>query len=428
MFVFKRLILAILLAAVPSGGVPQDLPRLMARKAPRYSANPKIGPGGDVFKDSAHFRVYGNNGTEATQALSLLEAAYDCFVGTLGFRSTGISFWDTSTSGGPRTKTNVYSVDELPGAAGVMQADHDAGLGWLIVQKDFVATSGVTVHEYGHVLHYHQRTWVEQSRTGAWWETFANWVADTYGTSDLCAPARRSHKRPIEATEINLWKLIGDSFQPLIDGSVGTGNYYEAFPFFTYLTNNPDKYAKLGTKTLLNMMTKYKLNSNETPLHTLQRITSKTPVADIIGSYWARMAYVDIGHTLAYQAFLDHRQDFNYANVDSKGKNIYTVKPERRPQYMGANIIPLTTTGGRVTVKITTKGLYRATLVVHNDYTTRYVKFRYGSATVSIESGEEISLVVAHTPGLILYDPFDLSLEAKQGLDYSFALSGAAIL
>ncbi|KAJ4245809.1 hypothetical protein NW762_013933 [Fusarium torreyae] len=427
MFTFKRFILAILLAAVPSEAIPRDPSRIIARKAPRYTANPKIGPGGDIFKDSAHFRVYGNNGTEATKALSLLEAAYDCFVGTLGFRSTGISFWDTSKSGGPRTKTNVYSVDDLPGAAGVMQADHDAGLGWLIVQKDFLATAGVTVHEYGHVLHYHQRTWVDQSRTGAWWETFANWVADTYGTSDLCAPARKTHKQPMEATEINLWKLIGDSFQPLVDGSAGSGNYYEAFPFFTYLTNNPDKYAKLGTKTLLNMMTNYKLNSNETPLHTLQRVAGKTPVADIIGSYWARMAYVDIGHASAHQAFLDHVQDFNYANVNPNGKNTYTVKPERRPQYMGANIIPLTTTGGKVTVRITTKGLYRATLVVHNDYTTRYVKFKRGSATVSVEGGEEVSLVVAHTPDLILYDPFDLSEEAKQGLDYSFKVSGATV-
>ncbi|KAM0342096.1 hypothetical protein ACHAPU_009709 [Fusarium lateritium] len=428
MLAFQRLILVILLAAIPSGAAPHDPSRIIARKAPRYSTNPKIGPGGDVFKDSAHFRVYGNNGTEAAQALSMLEAAYDCFVGTLGFRSTGISFWDTSKSGGPRTKTNIYSVDDLPGAAGVMQADHDAGLGWLIVQNDYLATSGVTVHEYGHVLHYHQRTWVDQSRTGAWWETFANWIADTYGTSDLCAAARKSHKQPMEATEINLWKLIGDSFQPLVDGSIGTGNYYEAFPFFTYLTNNPDKYAKLGTKTLLNMMTNYKPNSNETPLHTLQRVAGKTPVANIIGSYWARMAYVDIGHASAHQAFLDHRQDFNYANVDSKGKNLYTVKPERRPQYMGANIIPLKTTRVKVTARITTKGLYRATLVVHNDNTTRYIEFHRGSATASIDSGEEISLVVAHTPGLILYDPFDLSEEAKEGLDYSFALLGAVVL
>ncbi|KAJ4328956.1 hypothetical protein N0V84_000527 [Fusarium piperis] len=423
MAISKQLLLALSLQAITGWAAPEGM--LVERQSgSSYTANPNIGPGGSQFKDSNHFRVYGNSG-QADKALSMLEAAYDCFVGTLGFRTSGLSFNDASNNG-KKTKTNVYSVANLPGAAGVMHSDSATGMGWLEVQNDYLALSGVTVHEYGHALHYHQKTWVDQGRTGAWWETFANWVADTYRTSDLCASARRAHGQATENTEIELRKTIGDSFQPIVDGSVNTGNYYQAWPFLTYLTNNPDKYAKLGTDTLHQMMVQYKANSNETPLHTLQRVAGSTTVAQIVGSYWARMAYVDIGHTSAHQTFLSQRRSLNYANVDSKGSGRYTVKSARRPQYMGANIIPLKTSSSTVKVEITANGAYTATLALFRNGATRYVKVA-GSASVTVASGEEVSLVVANTPGLILYDPFNLSAEAKKGLDYSFTLTGATV-
>ncbi|RSL73090.1 hypothetical protein CEP53_000875 [Fusarium sp. AF-6] len=423
MAISKQLLLALSLQAITGWAAPEGM--LVERQSgSSYEANPNIGPGGSQFKDSNHFRVYGNSG-QADKALSMLEAAYDCFVGTLGFRTSGLSFNDASNNG-KKTKTNVYSVASLPGAAGVMHSDFSTGMGWLEVQNSYLTASGVTVHEYGHVLHYHQKTWVDQGRTGAWWETFANWVADTYRTSDLCASARRAHGQATENTEIELHKTIGDSFQPIVDGSVDTGNYYQAWPFFTYLTNNPDKYAKLGSDTLHQMMVQYKANSNETPLHTLQRVAGSTTVAQIVGSYWARMAYVDIGHTSAHQTFLDQRRSLNYANVDSNGNGKYTVKSARRPQYMGASIIPLKTSSTSVKVQITANGAYTATLALFRNGATRYVKVD-GSATVTVASGEEVSLVVANTPSLILYDPFNLSAEAKKGLEYSFTLTGATV-
>ncbi|KAF4979155.1 hypothetical protein FZEAL_4583 [Fusarium zealandicum] len=420
----RTFLLALTLHAITgSWAAPQGT--RVERQAPTYTANPNIGPGGGTFKDSNHFRVYGNSGSQVDRSLSMLEAAYDCFVGTLGFRSTGLSYRDGSNSG-PRTKTNVYSVAVLPGAAGVMHSDFSTGMGWLEVQNSYLAVSGVVVHEYGHVLHYHQKTWVDQGRTGAWWETFANWIADTYRTSELCAPARRAHGQPTENTEINLRKTIGDSFQPLVDGSANTGNYYEAWPFFTYLTSNPDNFPNLGTDTLHQMMVRYQANSNETPLHTLQRVAGSTSIARIVGRYWAHMAYVDIGHPSARQVFLAQRGSINYANVDSSGNGRYTVKSNRRPQYMGANIIPLRTSGGTVSVQITANGAYTATLALYRSGSARYVDVS-GSASVNVASGEEVSLVVANTPGLILYDPFALSSEAKRGLDYSFTLSGATV-
>jgi hypothetical protein len=131
-----------------------------ASEPAEYTANDSIGPGGSTNFDSPHFRVYGDSSDDAQDALGKLEAAFECFVRDLNFCSTGLSFNDdTDVSSG--TKTNIYSVSELPNAAGVMHSDTTTGMGYVEVQQTYLAASGVTVHEWGHALHYHQRTWVD---------------------------------------------------------------------------------------------------------------------------------------------------------------------------------------------------------------------------------------------------------------------------
>ncbi|KAH7312559.1 hypothetical protein B0I35DRAFT_395515 [Stachybotrys elegans] len=418
----------VLVAALALLGGSSAAP-LEARAPPAtFPANPAIGYGGSVYRDSAHFRVYGRNDQRADTALRMLETAYDCYVNALGYRSTGLSFNDATDGDGPWTKINVYSVATLPGAAGVMHSDAGTGMAWLEVQQDYLTTPGVVVHEFGHGVHYHQKTWVNQGRTGAWWETFANWFADTYATSNLCATSRNNNGIAAGATMIDLRKTIGDSFQVIVDGTAGSGNYYQAWPFFTYLTNNPDNLSGLGRDTLRLMMTRYAANSNETPLHTLQRVAGSTSVARIVGRYWARMAYVDLAYPSAHQAWLSQRGSLNYANVDATGNGSYRVKAARRPQYMGANIVPLRATSSSIRVTIQASGAYTATLAIYRaGPSTRYVDVVNGAASATLASGEQATLVVANTPSLILFDPFSLSTQARTGLDYSFILTGATV-
>lgn len=116
---------------------------------------------------------------------------------------------------------------------------------------------------------------------------FAYWVADTYASSDQCAPYREMYGQESERSSINLQKTVGDSFQVIVNGTAGSGNYYQSWPFLTYLTNNPDKIAGLGVKTLKQMMVQYKEDSNETPLHTLQRVAGATPrLLAVTGHVW----------------------------------------------------------------------------------------------------------------------------------------------
>ncbi|GAW14217.1 hypothetical protein ANO14919_036160 [Xylariales sp. No.14919] len=414
-------------AAVPLGLAASGTLTAAAPPA-TFTANPSVGPGGSTYTDSAHFRIYGATGSQATSSLQMLEGAYDCFIGTLGWRSSGLSY-NTDNDDGPFYKVNVYSVAELPGAAGVMHSDYATGLAWLEVQQNYIAIPGVVVHEWGHGITYTERYWVDQGRTGAWWETVANWIADTYKTSSLCASARSAHGQSATATEINLQKVIGDSFQVLVDGSANSGNYYEAWPFLTYITANPDNFAGLGQTAVREMIRQYSKGSNETPLHSLDRIATANTAQQIVARYWARMAYADIGHATAKDVFLQQRSSINYANLDAQSTGTYKVKSARQPKYLGANIIPLKTSGSvTVTAQVTASKAFIATLAVRNTSSgaTRYVDLANGSGSAAVSSSEEASLVVVNTPAaLIQYDPFSLSSDVQSGLDYTVTLTGA---
>lgn len=60
----------------------------------------------------------------------MLEAAGHCFVVTLGWRSTGLSFNlpDNFHADGPWYKENVYAQGSVGGAGGVMKTDYRSGL------------------------------------------------------------------------------------------------------------------------------------------------------------------------------------------------------------------------------------------------------------------------------------------------------------
>jgi hypothetical protein len=174
--------------------------------------------------------------------------------------------------------------------------------------------------------------------------------------------------------------------------------------------------------------TKYKRNSNETPLHVLERIAAPTRIQQVVSRYWARMAYVDIGHIKAQELFKKTRKDINYNNLDSNGGGRYRVKASRQPRYMGANIIPLKATGP-ISVNVTAATPFMATLAIRSESgNIRYFDLKNGSGKVDFGQGDEASLVVVNTPStLALFDPFSLTAELNRGLDYQIQLLGASV-
>jgi hypothetical protein len=410
-------------AVAQAGSAAPELPVCEANPDD-FVANPSVGGGTGEFTDSAHFRIWGGSASQRDGAIGELEAAYSCFVETLCWRSSGLSIKDSSDSG-PYSKMNIIGVASLGSAGGQMFSDFGAGLSYLKVVNGYLSDPKVTVHEYGHALTYHEKGWIDQTPTGAWWETVANFVADTYMTSPLCADARSAHGQPEGNTIIELNRVIGDSYQVIVDGSAGTGNYYQAWPFFTYLTNNPDGFPGMGATGLRDMFREH-MGNNETPLHVLERVASPTKVQQIVGRYWARMAYLDIGHAQAQEKFLSARGGLNFANLDSTGSGTYKVKASRQPRYFGSNIIPLTASGA-ISVHVTSSAPFTATLAVRaSGGAVRYVDLPDGMGETTLAAGEEASLVVVNTPAaLIQYDPFSIGSDVTKGLDYTVQMTGA---
>jgi hypothetical protein len=146
------------------------------------------------------------------------------------------------------------------------------------------------------------------------------------------------------------------------------------------------------------------------------------------------MAYLDIGHPQAQQAFFSRRGSLNFANLDSVGNQTYQVKSSRRPQYGGATIVPLSGTGD-VSVQVTNLGNGRpesnftATLAIRaNDGAVRYIDLPNGSGQATIGGNDEASLVVVNTPDtLYQYDAFQTGPSSPEsiGLNYQVQITGA---
>jgi hypothetical protein len=415
----------ILLDADASPTIPGPIPSCTVPTG-AFKSNLAVGGGGTTLKESDHFVVI-NCGASADAALNHLEAAHQCFIVDWCWRSPGLSITESS---GTFYKLNLYGMS-LSGAAGVMQYDRARGLSYLEVVPNSVGNVGVVVHELGHAFTLAEKGWVEQGRTGLWWESVANFVSDTFQTSPFCAKARSDRGIATGRTIIDLNANIGNSFQVI----VMNGNHYQAWPFLAYLTYNPDQYPGLGRMVLPQMFRTHKGN-NETPLHVLERLSAPIKVQTIVGRYWARMAFVDIGHPSAQEIFLNSRNRLNYANLTSVGNGVYTPIEARRPRYSGANIIPLKLSGSTVRVQITNEGNgqadsnFTATLAIRSTVggATRYVDLPKGVGEATMGSNEEATLVVANTPDtLYLYDPSNLGANdpANAGLRYRLQLTGA---
>lgn len=394
-----------------------------------------VSPANSAYKDSAHFRIYHSGPRVASISqrnlditLAHLEGAYDLFIDDMGFRSTGLSNHEYSDAG-PHYKLNLYPASYM-NAGGVMLYDYDSGLTYLEILASQLTSPRVTVHEFGHSLTLASQTWVDQTRTGAWWETVANWVADTYVNSEHYQEVRQQYGLGEGYTIINLDKVISNSHMMLVSDQ----NYYEAWPFLTFLTNNPAGMSGLGEDTVRRMLTGHPRN-NESPLHVLERVAEPDSVQSIIGRYWAHMAYLDIGHPRARQTFLENRHRLNFSNLDPMGNQTYRVKPDRQPAYGGANIHPLRITGdGTIGVYVGNLGNglsesnFTATLAIRSGEEVRYVAMPEGYGEAVIQTGEEVSLVVANTPDtLYQYDAFNSSSSSREmrGLNYEVTFEGA---
>jgi len=392
-----------------------------------------INTGNAVYKDSNRFRLYygadnkrgpkGNLGThsdaDVTRMLEHMEKVYDYFVRDRGFKSPAQSIHANRPGS---FKINVYSVTDID-AGGFMGYNGTAGLSYLVMRSNLLNVDSISTHEFGHGITLAEAIWIDKARTGAWWETTAEWFADTY-----ISPLTNN-------TNFDVNSLHAASNLTIVHKD----NLYQAWPFLNYLSNNPDNYANLGRDAVRNLIRAHQ--GQETPLHSLARLVQPTSIKTLVGRYRARIAYGDIGHPLVQQKVLAAQRDTSfrtraYRNLESIGSNMYRVLEARKPQFTGSNIIPLTATGsGDINIQVTNLGNglsdsnFTAIVAIKAaNNSVRYVDLANGAGSFQLASGEEASLVVTNTPdSLYLYNAFESTSTNPEsiGLNYQVQILGA---
>lgn len=308
-----------------------------------------------------HFQaIWGNSGSmtkeNALEILKNLESVRECYINEIGIKDPGIS--TDSRYSGTKRKTNLYiantglSKHSDGGWAAFMSAD-TMGMGYMIICPDGLRVnppSTVAAHEFGHVVHYHLKGWNDQTITGPWWESVANWFAERYMVSDYYSYNGKNYS-PATDYFAPLYENL-DCCQPNKD------DYYQYWPFIQYLEENPDNLPGLGKGFFVKMV--QQAGKNEYPYDNIARV-SGTPIKTILGNFAKRIATQDfinpVNYSSAkYNTLINlYRNSFarQIANTTSKSKILTTlnkssenewwnVSNDRAPMQSGINIIPVT--------------------------------------------------------------------------------------
>lgn len=375
------------------------------------------------YWQSEHFQfIWGSSGADSARVTAEflegnarnLEACYDVYMNDLGMepptQSTNLSMRD-----GKEYKVNIYISGT--GLAGFTDdwayMAYDAGgfayMFCCVDSMQYEPPSWVLPHEFGHVVTAHQLGWNENKFTYAWYESVGNWFREQYLYSDYYAPYVNS---PGEGT---------DYFETYMKNLCFTAplgrDYYAAWAFLQYLTENPDHLEGYGSDFVKTMMQQGQ--RDEYPLKMVDRLAA-ADMKETLGNYAKRLATLDFAQQERYQARqqqLFQNGEWNWGEIytllEKNGDNYYTVPTERAPQAAGVNLIPLEVTGDSISVTLeglTTahKADWRACIAVKQaDGNTRYSEVFKPGERVSMEydpaSDLQAYLTVTATPDMDAY-------------------------
>lgn len=315
------------------------------------------------YYESEHFQfIWGNSGDSAKVTKAFLEGnaknMEDCwhvYMDELGMAPPCESV-ESRLRDGKKYKTNIY----ISGTGLEGMADDWAYMSWdsggfaymfcCVDSMSYAPPSWVFPHEFGHVMTAHQLGWNSNKYSYAWWEALGNWFREQYLYSDYSTD-ETGHGTDFFETYM---KNLSFTF-PL------GRDYYAAWPFLQYLTENPDGLEGYGSEFVKTMLQQGKVD--EFPFDQVERL-APADIKETLGLYAAHMAGLDFKKGDAYRARLSEllaQGDWNWQQIytmpekvvtpDSEGSR-YRIPTERAPQFAGLNIIPIEVTGGDITVKL----------------------------------------------------------------------------
>ena len=420
-----RLTAAVSAAALALSAAPLTT-GIVSEAADEYSVrDPFFNFSSDLnYYESEHFQfIWGNNGPDSSKVtkeflegnVKNLEAIWDVYMNDLSNKPPCESV-EARLQDGKKYKTNFYlSGTGLSG----MQDDwaymswDSGGFAYMFCCVDAMKVdppSWVLPHEFGHVMTAHQGGWNNNKYSYAWWEAIANWSREQYLYSDYSTDTTGHGTDFFQTYMLNLCFTFPCG-----------RDYYAAWSFLQYLTENPDNLEGYGADFVKKMLQEGQVD--EFPFDQVERL-APADIKETFGRFAARMAGLDFAHGDAYRARLSEmlaEQDWYWQQVYTMlqpvaGKdNTYTVPTERAPQFAGLNIVPLEVSGGTITASL--EGLsgkagadWRACIVQQADD---------GSCTYSdlFSAGQEVS--VAYTGGkayLSVIATPDLDTVEKYGL------------
>ena len=417
---FKSLIsflvvITMVLSVCPAVSFAADTVTYLTRDLVKSSTETVVLANHQLYETDHFVIIYDTDGANTiteSQLTTLGETLENCwalFIDKMGMEPTSTSVLD---SGDKETqyKTNVVvmgtGVDYYDlgagewGAYGSVDAE---GYPYFMCSVTAITSATVVAHEFGHAVHYAQgdNAWENNIFLGPWFEAVANWFAEQYIYEYMdSTTTQMSH---LYLRESHLTKMNGRG-------------YYEAWPILQYLTEDPDNTGVYGS-TFVQKLLSYDSGSTNTLFwEVLEANNGDLTVADTVGMYASHIADLDFNNKSRYDTAINNVMNGSffwqqrYTMLEEKGEeaNTYVVPPERVPQAMGYNVIPLDFTAGTVSVTLNSEtdvegADWRARLVkVSSSGTSTYSDLFSAGETMSItaSSTDELYLTVAATPSL----------------------------
>lgn len=368
------------------------------------------------YYESEHFQfIWGNSGESSRVTTEFLEGnaknmeeCWDVYMIDLEMeppsQSTNIELRD-----GNYYKTNIYisgtGLDGMTDDWAYMSYDN-GGFAYMFCCVDsmqYNPPSWVLPHEFGHVLTAHQLGWNSNKYSYAWWEAMGNWYREQYLYSDY------------STDDTGYGTDFFETYMKNLSLTFPCGrDFYAAWPFLQYLTENPDNlqgYGKSFVKTMLQ-----EGQTDEYPFDMVERL-AEADIKDTLGNFAKHMAGLDFTNGDAYRARLNElleqgswnwQQIYTMLEPISGTDNTYQVPTERAPQYAGLNIVPLNSTASSFDVTLNSLtnvagADWRACVVQQtSDGECTYSELFSDDDTVNIQTvtGGQIYLVVIATPDL----------------------------
>lgn len=312
------------------------------------------------YYESEHFQfIWGNSGDSSRVTTEFLagnaanlEACWDVYMTDLEMEPPSQST-NTALRDGNHYKTNIYiSGTGLSGMTddwAYMSYD-SGGFAYMFCCVDsmqYNPPSWVLPHEFGHVVTAHQLGWNSNKYSYAWWEAMGNWYREQYLYSDYSTD-ETGHGTDFFETYLKNLSLTFPCGR----------DYYAAWPFLQYLTENPDGLAGYGRGFVKTMLQEGQVD--EYPFDMVERLAD-ADMKDTLGHFAKHMAGLDFENGDAYRARLNEllsagswnwQQIYTMLEPVAGVNNTYQVPTERAPQYAGMNIVPLNVSGSSISVTL----------------------------------------------------------------------------